>query len=158
MSKNFKFSLENIQIGLSVKMKVFVVVLCAIFGANGAPFASIDDNQVDGDLESIDLSQYGSSIYRIPSNETGYRVANYNPDDGMNPEELGDYLEGDMVMPHDFGRNGLIAASSHWPNGIVPFEINGDYCEYEQITGIRIFFESIGFSYIYIRNLQLLVK
>lgn len=114
-----------------LKMKVLVVILCVVFGVNGAPFASIDDNRVDGDGETIDLSQYGSNIYRLPSNETGVRVANYNPDvDGANPEELGDYLEGDMMMPQDFGRNGLIAASSHWPNGIVAYEIAGDFCEY----------------------------
>lgn len=112
-------------------MKVLIVLLLAFFGVNGAPFASFDDNQIDsGDAEPIDLSFYGSSIFGTPSNDTGHRVANYNPDvDGSNPEELGDYLEGDMMMPQEYGRNGLIATSSHWPGGVVPFEISGYFCE-----------------------------
>lgn len=121
-------------------MQALVVMLCILFGANGAPYGAFEENRLDGDADSIDLSQYGSSIYRQPSNETGYRVANYNPDvDGLNPEEMGDYLEGDMVVPADFGRNGLIAQSSHWPDGIVPFEISGYFSKKLGAKALKLF-------------------
>lgn len=108
-------------------MKVFIVVACLVAFISAAPFPSVEDNSLDGDdIPTIDLSQYGSSIYGVPSNRTGELVASYDPHTSeMNPEEMGEYLEGDMLIRPDFGRNGLIASSSHWPNGVVPFEISG---------------------------------
>lgn len=108
-------------------MRKFVIIACIIVSIYAKPFPSIDDNSLDEDDASlIDLSHYGSSIFGVPSNETGKRVASYDPETSdLNPEELGEYLEGDMLMPPDFARNGLIATTSHWPGGIVPFEISG---------------------------------
>ncbi|XP_055324074.1 hatching enzyme 1.2 isoform X2 [Sitodiplosis mosellana] len=108
-------------------MRVFIVVACLAALVSAAPYPSVDNNFVDeDDVPSIDLSQYGSSIFGVPSNKTGQLVATYDPSTSeMNPEELGEYLEGDMLIRPDFGRNGLIASSSHWPGGVVPFEISG---------------------------------
>lgn len=107
-------------------MRIFIVVACLVAVVSAAPYPSFEDNTLDEDVPIIDLSQYGSSIFGVPSNKTGQLVATYDPStSGMNPEELGEYLEGDMLMPPGFGRNGLIASSSHWPGGIVPFEISG---------------------------------
>lgn len=108
-------------------MKFFVVsILLLASVCNAVPIPSIDDNRIDTDSDVIDLSQYGSAIFGVPSNKTGHRVAQYDPTrDQMNPEELGEYLEGDMLMTPDFARNGLIATSSHWPGAVVPFEITG---------------------------------
>lgn len=107
-------------------MRSIIVIVLIIAAANAAPYASIDDNSIDDDATYIDLSQYGKSIFGVPSNKTGQLIASYDPhSSGFNPEELGEYLEGDMLMPPDFGRNGLIASSTHWPNGVVPFEISG---------------------------------
>lgn len=47
-----------------------------------------------------------------------------------NPEEKGPYAEGDILMPLDQqGRNGLSAESARWLNGVIPFEINGNFSE-----------------------------
>lgn len=43
---------------------------------------------------------------------------------GMNPEELGEYLEGDIVLPPSTTRNGILNASLRWEEGIVPFIID----------------------------------
>lgn len=113
-----------------IAMKLFLVLILVIVAAIAAPIPSIEDNGIESDGDSIDLSQYGSAIFGVPSNETGNRVAEYDPNrDELNPEELGEYLEGDMLMPPDFGRNGLIASSSHWPGGVVPFEVDGYFSE-----------------------------
>lgn len=84
------------------------------------------------ELGFIDLTQYGRSIFGEPDNETGEKLARYNPDvDGGNPEELGSYLEGDILMPLGQARNGLSATSARWPGGIVPYEIRGSFGEFE---------------------------
>lgn len=109
-------------------MRAFIIFAYIVAAVSAAPYPypSIEDNHVDEETPSIDLSQYGSSIFGVPSNKTGQLVASYDPNtSALNPEELGEYLEGDMLMPPDMGRNGLIASSSRWPGGIVPFEISG---------------------------------
>lgn len=108
-----------------------LVIVAVVKTAAYPPF---DDNfltEEDDDAEMIDLSHFGSSIFRQPSNETGLLVASYDPNtDLRNPEEIGEYLEGDILIPPSFGRNGLVAMSSHWPGAIVPFEISGYFGEY----------------------------
>lgn len=56
----------------------------------------------------------------------GDAVSNWSPDMDLNPEELGEYAQGDLLIPatDSEARNGLRAASSHWPKGIIPYEIN----------------------------------
>lgn len=95
--------------------------------ANAIPYPPFDDNFLDeDDAELIDLSHFGSSIFREPSNQTGLLVASYDPNkNDLNPEEMGEYLEGDILIPPSFARNGLVAVSSHWPGAMVPFEIRG---------------------------------
>lgn len=96
-----------------------------------APFPSTDDNKEEVDsTDFIDLSHLGEQLFGMPDNETGVLVANYDPNkDEINPEELGSYLEGDMLMPAGMARNGLSAVSSRWPGGVVPFEIRGNFGE-----------------------------
>ncbi len=81
--------------------------------------------QVD---DSIDLSQYGNRLFGEPSKDVGLKVANWKgaPNSG-NPEELGSYLEGDILFPGAKARNGLIAETTHWPNAQIPFEIVGEF-------------------------------
>ncbi|KYN01688.1 PREDICTED: zinc metalloproteinase nas-4-like [Cyphomyrmex costatus] len=70
------------------------------------------------------LRNFGSSLYRFPSNETGLKVAQWREDMDVNPEELGEYVEGDILFPPNVGRNGLAAVSARWPNGVIPFIIS----------------------------------
>lgn len=100
-------------------------MFCAILQLDFTKSYPADEREPYG---LIDLSKYGPKIFRKPDYSTGVRVANYNPGvDSMNPEELGSYLEGDMVMPLIQGRNALTATSSHWPNGIVRYSIDGTF-------------------------------
>lgn len=117
-------------------MNNFVLICLAFVIAavvNTAAYPPFDDNFLteDEDVEMIDLSHYGSAIFREPSNETGLLVASYDPNtDARNPEEIGEYLEGDILIPPSLARNGLIAMTSHWPSAIVPFEISGYFGMY----------------------------
>jgi len=56
------------------------------------------------------------------------KVAAWKNDNEVNPEELGPYIEGDII-PHN-SRNGLSAVSARWPGGIVPYEIGAPFSEY----------------------------
>lgn len=97
--------------------------------------ASVSAFPLDEDLQNtlfelgfIDLSQYGRSIFGEPDNSTGERLANYQSENStQNPEELGSYLEGDILMPIGQARNGLSANAARWPNAIVPYEIRGSF-------------------------------
>lgn len=79
------------------------------------------------ELGYIDLSQYGRTIFGEPDNSTGELLANFNANSTQNPEELGSYLEGDILMPIGQARNGLSANAARWPNAIVPYEIRGSF-------------------------------
>lgn len=111
-------------------IKFIVVLFGAVALVSALPYPSTDDNEISSDEEMIDLSHLGESLFGNPDNETGKVVAEYNPETAeVNPEELGNYLEGDMLMPQSMARNGLSAVSSRWPGGVVPFEIRGNFGE-----------------------------
>ncbi|XP_054728325.1 hatching enzyme 1.2 [Anastrepha obliqua] len=79
----------------------------------------------------IDLSFYGNALFGTPdSAATADLVANYTPDaSSVNPEELGSYLEGDILVPTSgaLTKNGITTQSSRWPDAVVPFEIRGNF-------------------------------
>lgn len=90
-----------------------------------------DENEVEGSEDEIDLSDLGLDLYGEPDVETGKLLENYDPaKDGVNPEELGSYVEGDMLINRPAGRNGMADKSTRWPGGVVPFEINGNFRKY----------------------------
>ncbi|XP_046819695.1 zinc metalloproteinase nas-4-like [Vespa crabro] len=93
----------------------------------GWPYRRRDvfDNAVDspGGLVSH-LQQFGEALYGLPNNETGSKVANWHEGMSVNPEELGNYAEGDILFPLEMGRNGLKAENARWPNGIIPYMIS----------------------------------
>lgn len=109
-------------------LRVISLALLAFLTLSKAfPFS---DNVLDDDEESIDLSHLGPGLYGEPDSQSGANVAAYNPQEtGSNPEELGNYLEGDMLMTKGLGRNGLTASSAKWPGGVVPYEIRGSFGE-----------------------------
>ncbi|XP_017861471.1 PREDICTED: astacin-like [Drosophila arizonae] len=87
-----------------------------------------DPTQSSRDI--IDLSAYGAALLGKPDQElTGARVANLSADSDVNPEELGSYLEGDILVPQPAitMRNGMVSQSLRWPNGVVPYRIEGDF-------------------------------
>lgn len=88
------------------------------------------DNAVDspGGL-IVHLRNFGGSLYGFPSNETGLKVAQWREDMDVNPEELGEYAEGDILFPPSIGRNGLATVSARWPNGVIPFVISPYFSE-----------------------------
>lgn len=79
----------------------------------------------------IDLSFYGAALFGEPDDKhTARMVANYTPEAfNVNPEELGTYLEGDILIPKKMliMKNGITSQSSRWPKGIVPYEIRGSF-------------------------------
>ncbi|KAL7727548.1 hypothetical protein ACLKA6_000105 [Drosophila palustris] len=79
----------------------------------------------------IDLSSYGAALFGKPDQElTASLVSNYSAEtDAVNPEELGSYLEGDILVPQSelTLKNGLTTQSSRWPKGVVPYEIRGTF-------------------------------
>ncbi|XP_073818789.1 hatching enzyme 1.2-like [Musca autumnalis] len=79
----------------------------------------------------IDLSFYGMAMFGEPDDKnTAQLVANYSADTALvNPEELGTYLEGDILVPKNqiILKNGITTQSSRWPRGIVPYEIRGNF-------------------------------
>lgn len=82
----------------------------------------------DTDDDVIDLSGY-QMRYGVPDTVTGQIVNNWKPSDPWNPEELGSYYEGDILTQKrtSSARNGLVGESYRWPNGIIPFEIKGNF-------------------------------
>jgi hypothetical protein len=80
-----------------------------------------DDDMVDIDV--IDLSRFGEKLFGDPDPEVGKMLDEWNPESGQNPEELGTYVEGDMLIPMDEARNGLVKESSRWKERTVPYVI-----------------------------------
>jgi hypothetical protein len=79
------------------------------------------------------VPSYGAlakSVFGRPDTSTGEKVAKYDPKTSqMNPEELGSYAAGDILVTKQAGRNGLVAASARWPRGRIPFVINANFGE-----------------------------
>ncbi|XP_023287566.1 zinc metalloproteinase nas-13-like [Orussus abietinus] len=94
-----------------------------------------DDLTDDDDNEELfgHLEYLGSNLYGEPKNSTGLRVDNWTEESGVNPEELGEYVEGDILFPMEVSaRNGLRALSSRWPGGIVYYKINSKFTAQER--------------------------
>lgn len=77
----------------------------------------------------IDLSNFRSEIFGKPDfKDTGKAIDEYTIESGVNPEELGSYVEGDILFTEQrTGRNGLSKQTARWPHGIVPFVIEGNF-------------------------------
>lgn len=108
-----------------VPRALFLILVAYLTISNAYPY--IGNSLYDESEDIIDLSHLGSELYGEPDSKTGEIIAAYNPDSSENPEELGNYLEGDMLMPKGMARNGLTASSAKWPGGVVPYEIRGSF-------------------------------
>lgn len=107
------------------RVATFVLLIsCTIFA-----FPLLDENSLEENT-AIDLSYLGEKVFVNPDPETGKRVEAWNETSVENPEELGEYAEGDIVFPKK-SKNGMVATTFRWPNGVVPYEIGGFYSESE---------------------------
>lgn len=127
---------------MASRLALSLILLAATWLAivvESGPVIMRDENDLDGgDEDEIDLSHLGLSIYGEPDESVGERVAEYNPEtDLVNPEELGTYVGGDILVPRPGGRNGLADKSTRWPGGVVPFVISGNFrkCAIDCLNG-----------------------
>lgn len=81
----------------------------------------------DDEEDLIDLSQFGTQMFGQPDPEIGEIISEFFNFTNENPEELGSYLEGDLLIPHGAPRNGIVGQSYRWPNGIVSYEISNSF-------------------------------
>lgn len=69
-------------------------------------------------------------IYGRPSEYSGIQVQHWYATNGTgNAEEQGSYFEGDILFPNSMLRNGLRSESSRWEDGIVPVDIDNNFCK-----------------------------
>lgn len=104
-----------------------ITILVSGSTTSGWPFPQV--NVLDNGLENTDgivsyLTRLGENLFGEPSAESGNRVAQWNAEMNVNPEELGEYIEGDILFPSAMGRNGLKPTSARWPNGVIPYMIS----------------------------------
>lgn len=94
------------------------------------------------------IAEMGDAVFAPPNKEvgkwvlfsvfflfifSGSRVSNWSPSDSVNPEELGSYVEGDILMPassRTLTRNGLKAATARWKDGVVPYRISDSFSKF----------------------------
>lgn len=104
-------------------MAAFTVkLLFFIFGVNFIDSMPTNTILVDEtDNEVINLARFGDAIFGEPDESVGRMVSDWTPDNDQNPEELGTYLEGDILITPNEARNGLVRESSRWKGGIIPY-------------------------------------
>ncbi|KAH8278668.1 hypothetical protein KR018_006683 [Drosophila ironensis] len=116
-----------------VKLLLLSLAFLGISLGNGMPLEDMDSQ------EMIDLTDVSDNIFGNPDTETtGALVEAHNEESPQNPEELGTYYEGDILIPLSYRsarsngtRNGILALSSRWPGGVVPYEIKGPFTSQE---------------------------
>lgn len=83
-------------------------------------------------IGSIAMASIELSLYKMlgePNPEVGVALDEFDPaTDERNPEELGTYMDGDILLPATSDiRNGLISLSARWANATVPYIVSGNY-------------------------------
>ncbi|KAJ0172935.1 hypothetical protein K1T71_011111 [Dendrolimus kikuchii] len=89
-------------------------------------------NGLDGftdEEDRIDLSHLGPNAFGTPRNESGYSLSAWSESSQVNPEETGEYAEGDILMPPRVARNGVAESTLKWTNGIIPYLIEGYFSQ-----------------------------
>ncbi|XP_011498434.1 PREDICTED: zinc metalloproteinase nas-13-like [Ceratosolen solmsi marchali] len=112
------------------------VVLASIFllvaHCSGRPSTSYH-HQLDNPSDTANLIEnVEDRMFVAPSNATGVKVSQWHANMSVNPEELGEYLEGDIMLPNTFKRNGMRLESFRWPGGVVPYMISPFFNEDQQ--------------------------
>jgi hypothetical protein len=111
--------------------KVFVA--CAVLHIS-ASFPSEKANSIG----TLDLRRYGKDVSTSPDKRTGKSLKEWTAAKKKgNPEEQGNYFEGDIIIDME-GRNGVVLAAQKWPNGKIPYEIVGTFSELVSWNLMRI--------------------
>lgn len=82
-------------------------------------------NQVP--FDGFDLSHFDEQVFGTPNEESGRLLLNWNQKSGLNAEEMGNYFEGDILMPLGVSRSALSSTKKRWLGGVVPYVIEGDF-------------------------------
>ncbi|KFB40765.1 AGAP001932-PA-like protein [Anopheles sinensis] len=93
-------------------------------------FIILGNSAVSSDLIPIDLSFFGSSLYRLIDTSVDSLVRNHDPSSGVEPWELGNLVGGDMRLPRPRFANALAGspdAPYRWPNATVVYSIDGTF-------------------------------
>lgn len=115
-----------------------ITLLCVsllIVGSYANPVILNDEstNEIDDD-DFIDLSQLDGRAFGEPDEEVGKLLQeSQNETAELNPEELGSYFEGDILMPKIGGRSALSDKSKRWPSGVVPYTFQGNFRKFVKI-------------------------
>ncbi|XP_046980518.1 hatching enzyme 1.2-like [Schistocerca americana] len=95
------------------------------------------------------LTELGHMFFGTPSNETelqhsasdvevgsatGKKVSSWSSESGHNPEEVGEYFQGDIIQP--MSRNGIRAKGARWPHGVVHYQISPGFSD-EAMANIK---------------------
>lgn len=83
---------------------------------------------------------FSSDIYGVPKLTSGTKLKNRHKNSRINPEELGEYFEGDILVPilkkYESSSKQLEGTLRLWEDGIVPYEIEAGYTN-EDLDTIR---------------------
>lgn len=88
-------------------------------------FVTIIHHYIEG--HPFDLGR--SNIAVEPIKSAGHTLTEWSKGENKgNPEEQGPYFEGDIIISD--ARNGVRLPGQRWPKGIIPYEIEGKFCEF----------------------------
>lgn len=113
---------------------IIVIATCFIFdriiASPVSSYQEVPDNELDSaNNDKIDLKDLENIMYGVPSEETGKKVAEWHENVGVNPEELGEYAEGDILFPGGSLRSALRSEYTRWPNKTLHFMISPVFSE-----------------------------
>ncbi|KAB0791561.1 hypothetical protein PPYR_03361 [Photinus pyralis] len=64
--------------------------------------------------------------------KSGINLNEWREESGVNPEETGEYFEGDILLPADYSKNGLLNETYRWTGAVIPYEIVGLFSSRER--------------------------
>ncbi|XP_059476358.1 hatching enzyme 1.2-like [Neocloeon triangulifer] len=78
--------------------------------------------QKDDDLYAKAILKLRAQSLGLPDKRAGEILSTWDPDSGVNPEELGPYFQGDILtLPSD--KSGIIDPNYRWADGVIPYTI-----------------------------------
>lgn len=103
---------------MNLGLLTLVVVYCVLF------------NQKVDSKKTVNRGSQRSIFNRIISERIRAKRAVWNLNSFRNPEELGDYVEGDIIQTISGGLGRSSSQIALWPGGTIPYVISGDFSKY----------------------------